>query len=198
MFAEHVTAGARKTVHHRCGCFSAEPMEEPVLYTHRASAELLTPLERERGSTCQRLLCGTKCSLSCGPEVLRHTVKQDSPQELQLQRATPSTPACHVCGGTWIAGSWGVQQDFAALLEPGERGRGGGGGIKAERVFRLVLPGVHTCLPFEGGILHVVMGWLVVHPLGWGREGEGRGEGGRGFQGAEFGHPAPPPLKSPP
>ena len=43
----------------------------------------------------------------------------------------------------------------------------GGDAIKAERVCRLVLPGVCTCSPFEEGILHLWMGWLHAHLLGW-------------------------------
>ena len=50
----------------------------------------------------------------------------------------------------------------------GMAGCGGGGGIKAEPVCRLVLPGARTCSPFEEGILHTWMGGSVVHPLGWG------------------------------
>ena len=42
---------------------------------------------------------------------------------------------------------------------------GWGGGIKAEGVCRLGLPGVRTRAPSEGGTLHSWMGGLVVHPL---------------------------------
>ena len=35
-----------------------------------------------------------------------------------------------------------------------------GGCQKAERVCRLVILGVHTCLPFEEGITHV---WMPTH-----------------------------------
>ena len=41
---------------------------------------------------------------------------------------------------------------------------GGEGGIKAERVCRLV----HTCSPFEEGILHLWMGWVGCPPVGMG------------------------------
>ena len=48
---------------------------------------------------------------------------------------------------------------------------GGGGGIKAERVCRLVLPCVHACSPPEEGALHVWMGgWLSTHWV-WGEGG---------------------------
>ena len=43
--------------------------------------------------------------------------------------------------------------------------------IKVERVRRLVLLGVRTCLRFEEGILHSWMGGLVARPLGLGVEG---------------------------
>ena len=45
------------------------------------------------------------------------------------------------------------------------------GGIKAEGVCQLVLPGVRKCAPFEEGIPPLVGGWVggwVAHPLGWG------------------------------
>ena len=47
----------------------------------------------------------------------------------------------------------------------------GGGGciIKADGNCQLVLPGVHTCGPFEEEILHPWTGGLVVHLLGWGQ-----------------------------
>ena len=44
--------------------------------------------------------------------------------------------------------------------------RGWGGGIKAEGVRRLVLPGVRTCSPSEEGVLHAWTGGLVVRPRG--------------------------------
>ena len=44
---------------------------------------------------------------------------------------------------------WGVA--------PGDR-RPCGGAIRAQCIFRLALPGVHTCSPFEEGILHAGMG----------------------------------------
>ena len=46
-------------------------------------------------------------------------------------------------------------------------GGGGVGGIKAERVRRLVFPGVRTCSPFEKGILRLQMGGLGADQ--WGR-----------------------------
>ena len=37
--------------------------------------------------------------------------------------------------------------------------------MRAEYVCRLVFPGVRTCSHFEGGMLHLWIGGLVVHPL---------------------------------
>ena len=53
-------------------------------------------------------------------------------------------------------------------MRVGAGGGGGGCAIKAEWVCRLVLPGVHTCSPFEEGILHSWKGGLVVYQLGLG------------------------------
>ena len=45
------------------------------------------------------------------------------------------------------------------------------GAIEAERVYRLVLPGVRACAPLEEAILHSWVGGLVVHSVGWGCRG---------------------------
>ena len=48
---------------------------------------------------------------------------------------------------------------------------GGGGGIKTQGVCRLVVPGVRTCAPFEGGLLHLwTGGGGVGPPVGLGGE----------------------------
>ena len=49
--------------------------------------------------------------------------------------------------------------------------------IKAERVRRVVLPGVRTCSPFEEGVLRMD-GW-VVHALGGGPKGARGGQPAR-------------------
>ena len=94
----------------------------------------------------------------CGPQrVTEHTLSR-----LRRPRATLHAPV-------WDSNSRSrASHALSVLLEVVVRGGGGGGGIKAERVCRLVLPGVQTSFPVEEGIVHWWMGGSGAHPLGRG------------------------------
>ena len=85
-------------------------------------------------------------------------------QALRLPLGVPPMLVKHRAGMFWIT-----------KLVP-ITGSGWGGATKARRVCLLVLPGGHTCSPFEEGILHLWIGGLVV-PIGLGVKEAGSREG---------------------